>query len=189
LRKAPFEGAAIGIPPALPEDRYSTVKGGAGNDTLIDANLSSNRDAKFGFSTLDGGEGDDYIQASNNSTVTGGTGNDVIRLMGGNATVTFNKGDGQDMITSRDDFTLNVGGYSKDDVTVAAQGDTFVVSFKGSDEALTLDLSSSATARLTFDDGSTLDVTGAEGRKPLQSLRTYSDWSPTNPLTFYQEHD
>lgn len=163
---------------------HSTIKGGAGNDTLIVSDWSARED-QIGHAIVDGGEGDDYIQTGKNSTVIGGTGNDVIRLTGAGSTVIFNKGDGHDRIMSRDDFTVNLSGYSKDDVTVTADGNDFVVTFKGTDDALTLDISSGAVARLTFEDGSTLDVVASEQHELLQMILTKPDWSPTSSVAFF----
>jgi len=163
---------------------HSTLIGGAGNDTLIDSDYSARED-QIGRSILDGGEGDDYIQAGKNSTVSGGTGNDLIRLTGAGSTVNFAKGDGHDKIMSRDDFTVNLTGYSKDDVTVTAEGNDFVVTFKGSDDVLTLDVSSGALAKLTFEDGSALDVVASEQYERLEMIHTKPDWSSTDPVAFF----
>ncbi len=167
---------------------YSTIKGGAGNDTLIVSDWSARED-QIGHAVVDGGEGDDYIQTGKNSTVSGGTGNDVIRLTGADTTVNFVKGDGQDRIMSRDNFTVNLSGYSKDDVTVTTEGNDFVVTFKGSDDALTLDISSGGVARLAFEDGSTLDVVANKQPELLQKILTKADWSPTSKVAFFYGAD
>ncbi len=163
---------------------HSTISGGAGNDTIIVSEWSARED-QIGHANIDGGEGDDYIQTGKNSTVIGGTGNDVISLTGAGSTLIFNKGDGHDRIMSRDDFTVNLSGYGKDDVTVSIEGNDYVVTFKGSDDALTLDISSGAVARLTFEDGSTLDVGASEQYEGLQLIRAKADTSPTSSVAFY----
>lgn len=163
---------------------YSNIKGGAGNDTLIVADLSARED-QIGHSIVDGGDGDDYIQTGKNSTISGGTGNDLIRLTGAGSTVNFAKGDGHDRIMSHDDFTLNLSGYSKDDVTVSVEGNDFVVTFKGSDDALTLDITSGAVAKLTFEDGSTLDVVAGDQPELLQKIVVAPDWAKGNKVAFF----
>jgi hypothetical protein len=158
----------------------STIKGGAGNDIIL-ATASSGQ-LTYGYNDIDGGEGDDYLQTTDNSTVRGGTGNDTIRLIGGGSTVTFARGDGQDAILSSDDFTLSIAGYTKDDVSVTAQGEALIVSFAGSDDSITLNLSSGATAQLVFEDGSSLDIAGTEERKSLSFLWSMPDWAPEDPF-------
>jgi hypothetical protein len=168
---------------------YSSIKGGAGNDTIIVSEISANPDAVFGNSSIDAGEGDDFIQTGENSTIRGGAGNDLIRLTGAGSIVHFDKGDGHDEIMSREDFTVSLRGYSKDDVTVAVEGNDFVVTFKGSDDALTLNISSGATARLAFEDGSTLDVVAGEDYERMQLIHTNADWSRTRSVAYYYVSD
>ncbi|CAN1724639.1 Leukotoxin [Hyphomicrobium sp. 1Nfss2.1] len=155
---------------------HATINGGAGNDILITADSVKYDSPYYGYNDIDGGEGDDYIQTTDNSNVRGGTGNDVIRLIGAGSTVSFAKGDGQDAILSHDSFTLNISGYSRDAVSVAVENDVFVVSFAGSDEKITLDISNGATAHLTFEDSSSLDVSGGESAKVLTHLWARVDW-------------
>lgn len=167
---------------------YSTIKGGAGSDTLIVSDWSA-EEHQLGHAVVDGGEGDDYIQTGKNSTVSGAAGNDVIRLTGAGTTVNFAKGDGHDKIMSRDDFTVNLTGYSKDDVTVTVEGNDFVVKFKDTDDALTLDISSGAVARLAFEDGSTLDVVASEQPELLQKILAKPDWGASQKLAFFYGAD
>ncbi|CAA2143865.1 calcium-binding protein [Hyphomicrobium sp. ghe19] len=147
----------------------SAINGGAGNDTLVVSSRRSADDSTFDNAVVDGGEGDDYIQVNGNSTVTGGTGNDTIRLIGDGNTVIFNKGDGHDTIgvgrgyaNAKDSATINIKGYSADDVTVNRDADKVTVSFKGSDDAITVQVKYNASAKLAFEDGSTIDVTPAK---------------------------
>jgi Ca2+-binding RTX toxin-like protein len=169
----------------------STIAGGAGNDIIIATEIGSNHSTgpnngdhglTYGYNNIDGGEGDDYLQTTDNSTVRGGTGNDTIRLIGTGSTVNFAKGDGQDAILASEDFTLNIAGYSKDDVTVTAQGEELVVSFNGSEESISLNLSSGATARLAFEDGSSLDIAGNNASRALSFLWSKPDWAPEDPF-------
>lgn len=171
----------------------STIKGGAGNDILIATEKRStlvsdgtnSYHLTFGGSDIDGGEGDDYLQTTDNSTVRGGTGNDTIRLIGGGSTVTFAKGDGQDAILSADDFALSIAGYTKDDVTVTAQGKALIVSFNGTDDAIMLNITSGHTAHLVFEDGSSLDITSTEKQEHLHYLYSRPDWSPEEPFWYF----
>lgn len=155
---------------------YSTVQAGAGDDVIITSvNNGPNQDYQiFGYETVDAGEGNDYIQTGAHSNVTGGTGDDVIRLTGEGSTVNFAKGDGKDTILSRDDLTINLTGYSKDDVIIDDRGDSMVISFKGSDDSMTLDMSKGMTVHLAFDDESSLDVasTSTNSRKSLATAVT-----------------
>jgi Ca2+-binding RTX toxin-like protein len=142
----------------------STIRGGAGNDTLVVTDNRSAEDSTFDNATVDGGDGDDYIQVNGNSTVPGGVGNDTIRVLGYGTTINFQKGDGADTIgigtthiRSPANTTINITGYSADDVTLI-RGDTGVtVTFKESQDSLTLQFQY-GSARLSFEDGSSLDV-------------------------------
>jgi len=154
----------------------SFINGGPGNDIIVALGSYDDYDSD-GYNIIDGGEGDDYIQTADNSKVSGGAGNDMIRLMGAGSTVSFAKGDGQDAILSRDDFTLKIGGYTKEDVSVTTRGEDLIVSFAGSEDSITLTLSKGATAQLTFDDGSSLHVTGSDTAKNMPYLWTRPSWA------------
>lgn len=175
----------------------STIHGGAGNDIIIATEQGKTwvTEAQgpgyhrtYGYNDIDGGEGDDYIQTTDNSTVRGGAGNDTIRLIGGGSTVMYAKGDGQDAILADEDFVLNIAGYSKDEVTITAQGEDFVVSFAGSDERISLMLSKGATANLVFEDGSSLEVVGDARDRRLASLRAGVDWDNVTVISGNGRH-
>lgn len=71
-----------------------TLKGGEGNDTLY---------GDTGNDTLRGEAGDDLLFGEDgNDVLSGGTGNDILDGGGGNDTYQFARGDGQDVIDSRD---------------------------------------------------------------------------------------
>jgi hypothetical protein len=72
--------------------------------------------------------------------------------------VLYGRGDGTDVVHSANDVNIAIAGYSRDDVTVVRRGGNAVVSFKGSDESLVLDLDGKASAKLTFADQGTLDI-------------------------------
>jgi hypothetical protein len=158
----------------------STIKGGSGNDTLIVTNHRSSDHTDFDNATVDGGDGDDYIQVNGNSTVSGGTGNDKIRILGDGTTVNFQKGDGQDTIgigttniRSPANTTINISGYSADDVTLTRGDNGVSVEFKDSDDSLFLQFEY-GSARLSFDDGSSLDV-NPTGFTRLQQMQAFVD--------------
>lgn len=110
-----------------------TVSGGAGNDTITVADVSS-----IGLSalTINGDAGDDFINATNaNNTgvvlfLNGGTGNDGIR--GGSGTDFIDGGDGNDNIQGRggDD---DINGGLDDDIIDAGDGNDHFDGGDGSD--------------------------------------------------------
>jgi Ca2+-binding RTX toxin-like protein len=113
------------------------------------------------FSVVDGGAGNDAIQVGGSSTVTGGSGNDHIRVTGDNTTVNFAKGDGNDIVqvdNRSDSVDFSISGYSRDDVTVTQRYGKTIVNFKGSDDSLVFNLGSSGSARLSFADHTSLDI-------------------------------
>jgi Ca2+-binding RTX toxin-like protein len=120
----------------------------------------------FDNATVDGDEGDDYVQVNGNSTVNGGAGNDTIRLIGDGNTVIFNKGDGQDEIAigrgfanAKDKATVKIAGYGAGDVTLTQDTGIITVSFKNSNDSLTLKFRYNASATLEFEDGTAFDLT------------------------------
>jgi len=124
------------------------VNGGAGDDKL----------SSYGaFADVDGGHGDDTIVAGAFNNVEGGQGDDKINVVGSSVAFSFNKGDGQDEITSANNIDINLGtGLSSDDVNIAKENGQTIVSFKGSDEKLTLNLRAGASATLSFANGKSL---------------------------------
>lgn len=155
---------------------YSTVRGGAGNDTLLAFDTSGDHDDQVGNAVLYGGEGDDDIQIGRNSVANGGLGNDTVTLMREGSTVEFLKGDGRDRIFSEDDFVLSVSGYTKDDVTVAVEGNDLVVTFAGSDDALRINLRQGKAATMSFYDGSTMTLEGANTGDTFSVKSTSPEW-------------
>ncbi len=149
----------------------SQIQGGQGNDVLISTDFSVYDAYTADGSMLDGGDGNDYLQAGDDARLKGGAGDDILRLTGKNATVVFGRGDGSDTVRSTGNLSVDIGGYSKHDISIQTQGQTYVVTFAGTGETLTLDLTSGVTARLTFADGS-VEVTGADVRKTLSHVIT-----------------
>ena len=127
---------------------FATVAAGDGND-LVMTGASSN---------VDGGAGNDFLQVGGGSVVSGGSGDDAIKITGENTTVNFGKGDGHDVVKAHDDVTVAITGYTRDDVVVTRGYGSTMVTFKGSDDSLLLDIDSWAGAKLTFADGSSLQV-------------------------------
>jgi Ca2+-binding RTX toxin-like protein len=159
----------------------STINGGTGNDTLVVTNNRSSVHSTFDNATVDGGDGDDYIQVNGNSTVSGGTGSDTIRLIGDGNTVIFNKGDGQDEIgigrgsaNTEDNATIKVAGYSADDVTLTQDTGVITVSFKNSNDSLTLKFRYNASATLEFEDGTALELVPS-GFTQVQQMDVFVD--------------
>jgi len=126
------------------------VNGGAGDDKI----------SSYGaFADVDAGSGDDTIVAGAFNTVEGGQGDDKINVVGSSVAFNFNKGDGQDEITTANNIDINLGqGLSFDDVNISEENGQTIVSFNGSDEKLTLNLRAGASANLTFADGKTLSA-------------------------------
>ncbi|MCZ4321521.1 calcium-binding protein [Pseudomonas anguilliseptica] len=88
------------------------LDGGTGHDLLEGAGLLIGADGNDtlkgqGFDTLQGGAGDDLIEAYSNAwnqgtnTIEGGTGNDTIYGSFGEDTYVFNLGDGKDLLIER----------------------------------------------------------------------------------------
>ncbi len=80
------------------QDGHDTINGGSGNDTLKGENGNDILEGGLGNDTLDGGNGNDII--------TGGEGNDIIKGGSGTNTIHFSKGDGQDIISSQNEFNF-----------------------------------------------------------------------------------
>ena len=145
--------------------RHAVVDAGSGDDSVrtyghaaVSAGSGNDRVVTGGSSVVDGGEGNDFLQVGSDFSVTGGTGDDSIRVTGENVTVNYGKGDGHDVVKGHDDVTVAITGYAKDDVIVTRGAGSTLVTFKGSDDLLVLDIDSWAAATLTFADGSRLDV-------------------------------
>ena len=130
----------------IAEGHYQNVFLGDGNDTIqgvqeMDTIISGNWDVG-GYANLDGGNGDDVISFgySNNSTITGGAGNDYIVGFGANSFITG--GDGDDKIvlvatkeSQRDSTGATVSGGKGNDTIVLADADV-VYSYEGGNEEI-----------------------------------------------------
>jgi hypothetical protein len=92
--------------------------------------------------------------------VTGGAGNDRIRVTGDDTTINFAKGDGSDVVRvdNGSSVDLSISGYSLNDVIITQQYGRTTVNFKGSNDSLVFDHGSSGSARLSFADHSSVDI-------------------------------
>lgn len=117
-----------------------SVSGGVGSDTI-----------KVSATTvlgLSGGEGDDklYLEGKRLSA-SGGTGNDAVTFNikdGGSAEYAFARGDGKDTITSNGPVNVKLTGYMPSDITMSASDNRMVLTFKGSDDKITIDFAKDA---------------------------------------------
>jgi Ca2+-binding RTX toxin-like protein len=98
-----------------------SIQGGAGDDVIDASNLPANQ---IGLS-INGGAGDDVILGSQGSdTVIGGQGSDVAVLGGGNDTFVWNPGDGSDIVDGGPGFdTLLFNGANvNENIAISANG-------------------------------------------------------------------
>src|SRR5437867_1390012 len=89
------------------------------------------------------------------STVTGGAGDDYIKVTGDNSTINFAKGDGNDVVrvdNGSGSVDFSISGYSLNNVIVTQQYGRTTVNFKGSNDSLVFDHGSNGSARLSFAD-------------------------------------
>src|SRR5437899_12829741 len=99
------------------------------------------------------------IWVGGSSTVTGGAGDDYIKVTGDNSTINFAKGDGNDVVrVDNGSVDFSISGYSQDDVIVTQQYGRTTVNFKGSSDSLVFDHGSNGSARLTFADHTSVDI-------------------------------
>ncbi|CAD7385208.1 calcium-binding protein [Xanthomonas arboricola] len=135
-------------------DQNDRLYGGVGNDVLLGG---------VGNDVLFGDEGDDILDGgAGNDTLDGGYGNDVYR---------FGRGSGGDSITNYDwtagkrDAILMGEGISTGDVSVARDGDSLVLSIKGTSDSVRVNSYFYADAtygyqveEVRFADGTTWDI-------------------------------
>ena len=105
---------------------YSTLQGNAGSDYIINFGA----DDVYVF----GGAGDDIITemvagAHYGVSIAGGTGNDLINLEGGEETVIYNLGDGNDTIVGFNEYTYISGDF--DDYSLEQNGNNVIMHFDG----------------------------------------------------------
>ena len=94
-----------------PSAGSNTIKGGAGNDTIITGIGGSNN--------IDGGAGNDFIDGTHagSSTMSGGTGNDTI--YGNLYDDIINGGDGNDLLSGGGGVNILNGGAGNDTINIS----------------------------------------------------------------------
>ena len=101
------------------------------------------------------------IWVGGSSTVTGGAGDDYIKVTGDNSTINFAKGDGNDVVrvdNGSGSVDFSISGYSLNNVIVTQQYGRTTVNFKGSNDSLVFDHGSNGSARLSFADHTSVDI-------------------------------
>lgn len=118
------------------------VDGGAGNDTI--------RIAAQTILNVNGGDGNDTIELEGTRiSAAGGKGNDTVtfRQTGGSkasAEYIFDRGDGVDTINTNGPLSIRLGDYEASDVTVTTKDNTLTISFKDSEDKITVNLTGAA---------------------------------------------
>ncbi len=178
-------------------DQNGTAHGGAGDDTFktfststVYGDAGNDRFEVGSLSTAYGGDGDDVMHTTGSgrmyggngsdtlsgygrlSRYNGGTGNDVINLLGrpsGSGTIEYARGDGHDTVTSKDPggsfdtLRLDLGkGITRDDVEVTATAEGLRISFSGQDGSILLQGYQKGLVTMSFADGSKRAVGTAE---------------------------
>ncbi|MNL71288.1 hypothetical protein D3C87_1964180 [compost metagenome] len=76
---------------------------------------------------------------------------------GGTAEYAFAKGDGKDQISSNGALNVRLTGYMPSDVTVTASDNKLVLTFKGSEDKITIDFAKGALGAAKPDYALTMD--------------------------------
>jgi Ca2+-binding RTX toxin-like protein len=140
----------------------NVLTGNSGNNTLSGLDGNDLIDGKAGKDKLLGGNGADTLDGGDGiDTLEGGTGNDVISGGLGADAITFNRGDGQDLIHADTQDTITLGaGITQADLKIGQLGASAanaVVLSLGSTDTITLDNAGSWDGlSLVFADGSRL---------------------------------
>ena len=117
------------------------LDGGSGNDVLEGGTDSDTLTDTSGNNIFNAGaDGDSLAGGSGNEIFIGGAGNDAITTGGGADIVTFNRGDGNDIVaaSTATDNTVSIGGgIQYADLTLSKSGDNLVLE-TGASESLTL---------------------------------------------------
>ena len=164
------------------------IRGLAGNDVL---------NAAGGFDTLDGGDGDDMLNAdyyAGETTYVGGKGNDTINGSYYNDRYVFDRGDGQDVINEAGpgyfNDTLAFGpGIAVDEVSASRSGVDLILKIAGGNDRITVknwfDSDWKQIETVSFADGTTwtkaeintkaLEVFGTDGDDVLGGVPAFAD--------------
>lgn len=139
----------------------STVKGGAGNDTLIltAATVATN---------LSGGAGNDTLTVTNalNNTIDGGDGNDAITVGNGNNTITAGAGN---------DTIVLGSGMNTVDVGAGTDGVTLVVPVNGNAYSTITGLGSTGDSLTLVDQGTEVFTAAKVTQAETAAFRDYLD--------------
>jgi len=146
-----------------------TVNAGAGDDYITAAQYNNSVEVHAGegndtigglyshYSTLDGGDGDDFISDySNNNSIVGGNGNDTISISyggGGGGNLTIDAGAGNDSI-SMEDNNSSISGGSGDDYIYIRNNNT--VSGDAGNDTIELHMYAEALINYAAGDGNDL---------------------------------
>lgn len=131
------------------------VDGGAGNDTI--------RISAQTILDVNGGDGNDTIELEGTRiSAAGGKGNDTVtfRQTGGSkssAEYTFDRGDGVDTVNTNGPLSIRLGDYMASDVTVTTKDNTLTISFKDSEDKITVNLAGTASKAKTPDYSTSMD--------------------------------
>jgi Ca2+-binding RTX toxin-like protein len=175
-------------------DSDNVIDGGDGHDVIEGSGIVSGgagNDLIKGSGTLDGGDGNDAIIGGGwGSSISGGRGDDNI-LASNLATITFDKGDGNDTVGATNhqgadlasgvrrlqeqtaanpakaaQLAFKIGaGLSQQDLQVSIRGNDLTLDFGGGD-SITITDYQSVSARLVFADGSRVRVADFVDRHP-----------------------
>lgn len=179
VESAKVEGDTLGKWPLNHTAPATHLIGGKGNDTLYGLG---------DYSILEGGEGNDYIDArwSEYSIINGGKGNDFIWTESHNSICLFEKGHGQDIFCeprrfNDDEYAKEFifKGASADQVQFIQQGDDLLVKAYSNEDVVTiLNFFSSRNLnfKFTFDDRSlTLEDIPPADITAIPTIDTSSD--------------
>ncbi|MDP2015592.1 calcium-binding protein [Hydrogenophaga sp.] len=164
-----------GLKGAIGTIQYNGVNWTAQNfiGSYLDVPVSLSSHWFYGGQTIWGGAAQDFLTSSSASnSVAGGKGDDFIDLYGGENTITFNAGDGNDLMSARDGGinTLRLGpGISKADVVFdlieVDSRDVLSVRFQGNEydsiQVTRYPAGTPGINRIVFFDGEELDVATA----------------------------
>jgi trimeric autotransporter adhesin len=114
------------------------INGGAGNDILQGGADDDNLNGATGNSLLDGGSGTDRLTGgSDNDLLIGSQGNDIMTTGTGFDVISFNLGDGQDIVNASNgaDNTISLGGnVAYSDLSLTKTGNNLIVKIGSTDQ-------------------------------------------------------
>lgn len=142
VRSVVFDGRSMD-PTQASYDRGAGALAFDGADVVAGrATMAWNGALRFGFAAptglsdlLDGGAGDDVLDARHGAdVVAGGGGNDTVRIGTGETVLLFNRRDGADRVEGRGAAVLSLGGgLGISDVGLAREGNALVVDLREGD--------------------------------------------------------